>query len=586
MFRAFKDAHLQINDFGYGPVSDISTATEMEFPYMWVTHTQPSVINYKRHSQIPSWNFSFLFLDQINQQTNHSEENGLNTDNQEDIMSDQFQIAQDFLIFLGTLKDYGVMLEEQTINAEPFFDETTDKVSGFVMSISVKTIHSNCVYPTTVPQIVVPPVTCKPVSVKNSDGSYTFTVDSGGSLTLPDITHTQSDGSAVTLPAQTPLVCTPGGVSGDGFVTSSNGVYTQAVAPETTVTLPDITHTDSDGSTVVTPAQAAFTATQCPTLVDGTVVNKDTDGNVLHTTVVANNGSVDKEIADSNITNSTGTFNDTVLAEGSKTLADITHTDSDGTSVVVSAQTPFVASICPVIVLPYGYTRPLNYQTTTTYSNGDDGANNINNIDTYVFNHLTEQCPILDKNNFLNMISVNSFGNNYRFTSRDGGYYDESDGTYRTVDGTLTTFDDEFKDGNDPIVFAPYIVDNYTGVGYVGRVLGAATFIQTISTFLPGYNSIGNNRYLGYTDYKIPSLAEACSIRDNTTSGARVARSSFGFIADSPYFDLIGTIMTATVNPRSTTQNYNVLDRSIVVGSTARTSAATQVTLCRYHFPI
>ena len=92
MFRAFKDAHLQINDFGYGPVSDISTATEMEFPYMWVTHTQPSVINYKRHSQIPSWNFSFLFLDQINQQTNHSEENGLNTDNQEDIMSDQFQI--------------------------------------------------------------------------------------------------------------------------------------------------------------------------------------------------------------------------------------------------------------------------------------------------------------------------------------------------------------------------------------------------------------------------------------------------------------------------------------------------------------
>jgi hypothetical protein len=373
---------------------------------------------------------------------------------------------------------------------------------------------------------------------------------------------------------------------GVGAVNVSNSDNTFTVNTSVDLELADITHTDSDGSTSSLPAQEGFVATQCPTLVDGIVTIDDEDGNVLHTVNVANGGSVTQEIANSNITNSTGTFNDTVLAEGSKTLADITHTDSDGTSVVVSAQTSFVASICPVIVLPYGYTRPLNYQTTTTYSNGDDGANNINNIDTYVFNHLTEQCPILDKNNFLNMISVNSFGNNYRFTSRDGGYYDESDGTYRTVDGTLTTFDEEFKDGNDPIVFAPYIVDNYTGVGYIGKVLGAATFIQTISTFLPGYNSIGNNRYLGYTDYKIPSLAEACSIRDNTTSGARVARSSFGFIADSPYFDLIGTIMTATVNPRSTTQNYNVLDRSIVVGSTARTSAAAQVNLCRYHFPI
>ena len=46
-------------------------------------------------------------------------------------------------------------------------------------------------------------------TIENSDLSYTNTVASGGTLVLPDVTNTDSDGSSVVTPAQTPFVCTP-----------------------------------------------------------------------------------------------------------------------------------------------------------------------------------------------------------------------------------------------------------------------------------------------------------------------------------------------------------------------------------------
>lgn len=53
-----------------------------------------------------------------------------------------------------------------------------------------------------------------PVTVANSDGSYAVQVPCGEGLILPDVTNTDSDGTPVTLPAQTPFVATPCGASG------------------------------------------------------------------------------------------------------------------------------------------------------------------------------------------------------------------------------------------------------------------------------------------------------------------------------------------------------------------------------------
>jgi len=49
-----------------------------------------------------------------------------------------------------------------------------------------------------------------PVSVTNSDGTYSQTVACGGALALPDVTHTDSDGSPVLLPGMTPFIATSG----------------------------------------------------------------------------------------------------------------------------------------------------------------------------------------------------------------------------------------------------------------------------------------------------------------------------------------------------------------------------------------
>ncbi len=50
---------------------------------------------------------------------------------------------------------------------------------------------------------------CDPATVENSDTTYQVNVSSGSTLILPDITHTDSDASPSTLPAQTAMVCTP-----------------------------------------------------------------------------------------------------------------------------------------------------------------------------------------------------------------------------------------------------------------------------------------------------------------------------------------------------------------------------------------
>jgi hypothetical protein len=53
---------------------------------------------------------------------------------------------------------------------------------------------------------------CDPVLIVNSDLTYQQSATSGTTFDLPDISNTDSDGSTVILPAQTPMVCTPGHV--------------------------------------------------------------------------------------------------------------------------------------------------------------------------------------------------------------------------------------------------------------------------------------------------------------------------------------------------------------------------------------
>lgn len=148
MFKDFATNHKQLNDFGYGQTSEIGTSRQMQFPYLWITHRTPSRINVTNKTQVPELILTFLLVDQINNQTNYLNENGLDSDNGQEIISDMFQVAQDLVTYISTqMGQYGVMLMEDSISVEPVFDETDDKVYGWLIEPSLKLMHVNCTIP-------------------------------------------------------------------------------------------------------------------------------------------------------------------------------------------------------------------------------------------------------------------------------------------------------------------------------------------------------------------------------------------------------------------------------------------------------
>lgn len=68
----------------------------------------------------------------------------------------------------------------------------------------------------------------------NSDTSYAQTVACGSTLTLPDVTHTDSNGTPVTLPGMTPFTATPCGGGGCLYTVK---VHIDGILVETTAAL-------------------------------------------------------------------------------------------------------------------------------------------------------------------------------------------------------------------------------------------------------------------------------------------------------------------------------------------------------------
>jgi hypothetical protein len=148
-FEAFADNHFFLKDFGFGEPYDIGTTRQMEFPYMWLTLDDTSVIatgtNVK--SAIPDFAFRVFFMDKINIQENYLDANGFQSDNSVEILSDTIQYLQDLTTYIqqnwGT---YGVLISSD-ITFGPVIDETQDKSTGVSASITLRTRQVNCIIP-------------------------------------------------------------------------------------------------------------------------------------------------------------------------------------------------------------------------------------------------------------------------------------------------------------------------------------------------------------------------------------------------------------------------------------------------------
>ena len=148
MFRDFADAHQQLNDFGYGPTSEIGVNRQSKYPLLWITHRTPSDIQVTNKTQIPQLTLSFIIVDQINIQENYKNAMGVDGNNEQEILSDTFQIFQDLINYISVdMGQFGVKLMEDNISIEPLFDETQDKVTGWIGDINLQLKHSNCITP-------------------------------------------------------------------------------------------------------------------------------------------------------------------------------------------------------------------------------------------------------------------------------------------------------------------------------------------------------------------------------------------------------------------------------------------------------
>lgn len=148
MFEDFATAHLQINSFGVGPTSEIGTSNQINYPLLWITHRTTSDIVVTNKTQIPQLTLTFIIVDQINNQSNYLNINGINSDNQQEVLSDTLQISQDLVNYISTqMGQFGVKLMENNISIEPIFDELEDKVSGWIMDVNLQLKHSNCITP-------------------------------------------------------------------------------------------------------------------------------------------------------------------------------------------------------------------------------------------------------------------------------------------------------------------------------------------------------------------------------------------------------------------------------------------------------
>lgn len=148
-YREFAENHKFLNDFDYGDTSFIGNTKDMKFPYLWITHSASSEIQLNNKTQIPVMSLTFLVVDQVNNQKNTDNNNGYDSLNITDILSDCFQIQQDLANYtVTTLNGKGVFIEnDKTATLDIVKDETKDTCYGWQMQLDLKLIYSVCNLP-------------------------------------------------------------------------------------------------------------------------------------------------------------------------------------------------------------------------------------------------------------------------------------------------------------------------------------------------------------------------------------------------------------------------------------------------------
>jgi hypothetical protein len=175
-FKDFADNHLQIKDFGYGDLWEISSSQATTYPLFWVS-PQPSSIS---GNEI-TYSYNILIGDRL--------EDG--DANKVEVESDTLQIGLDLL---ATLNLHTELDLEKSNSLTPFIHDFKDRIAGHLITLSVMAPfdYNECAVPTTgTPQ---PPATSCPGVVISINGVNYGTIGSGNS---EDIAVIDTNGSPI-----------------------------------------------------------------------------------------------------------------------------------------------------------------------------------------------------------------------------------------------------------------------------------------------------------------------------------------------------------------------------------------------------
>jgi len=193
---------------------------------------------------------------------------------------------------------------------------------------------------------------------------------------------------------------------------------------------------------------------------NATSIIKDSLGVILYNNSIVSGGTNEQTITDSVVTNSDVTYSQNVVSQANLLLPDVTNIDSDGSPVITPAQTPFVATVCGVVVTDIAYVRDQWTMNEGAVSNiTGDVKDYIDTTDVFTTYNVNGITPILDPNDLTKLLTNNFWGNLERGTNDKGGT------NYTDVGGGLTS------DG----ATAFYKIDHFTGIGYYLNELHGGT---------------------------------------------------------------------------------------------------------------
>ena len=238
-FQTFTNNHFFLKTFSFGNSEDMDLPKYNEYPLLHLNYTGA---DYDEGTK--TYNFEIFVLDLPSDKLDK-------VSYQREVISDAEQCVEDLLADVlngGNIFQFADQYEVTSASVTPLEEETKNVLAGVLLTLAIEVpyTYDSCDAPLT-GVTPTPSGDCPVAVVQNTDLTYQVDVTSGGTLTLPNISVTEVDGSSVDVPAQTNVTCAWTTL----FAVNSNEDILATIASfpaSLRILINDITLTQVDGS--------------------------------------------------------------------------------------------------------------------------------------------------------------------------------------------------------------------------------------------------------------------------------------------------------------------------------------------------